>query len=104
MPASPLHTADAERPARGDLGASLEGVARRRIWLPHLLYEALPYLYIAGGLLALGSTVYVRHWSWLVPHAFLAACISVHLGLYLRRRRLLHRGRHRPGPDEPFWR
>lgn len=62
-------------------------MANQRIWLPQLLYESLPIIYILMGVVALLSTVFNRHWSWVVPHLFLLGCFLVHLGVMVRRLR-----------------
>jgi hypothetical protein len=62
------------------------------MWLSKPIYEALPYYYVALGLLALGALLYVDWWYWpaictVVGVSSLAAGIFV----WLRRRR--HRAR-----------
>lgn len=64
------------------------------MWLSKPIYEALPYYYVALGLLALGALLYVDYWYWpaictVIGVASLAAGIFV----WLRRRR--HRLRAR---------
>jgi hypothetical protein len=81
------HANDPGSAAR-QLGKQLRDIAERRVWLPRAIYESLPFVYIVVGCLALLSTVYNRHWSWLVPHVFLFGCFLVHLGLMVRRRRI----------------
>lgn len=68
---------------KGDTGS---GVARR-IWLPKLLYDALPFFYLLSGLLALLATLYVSAWFWIVPHYLLFSAACVHLGVAVLRRR-----------------
>jgi len=55
----------------------------RRLWLPRFIYEALPYLYIACGLVALGSAIYTPDWTWILPWAILVGLICLHAGLAL---------------------
>jgi hypothetical protein len=62
------------------------------MWLSKPIYEALPYYYVALGLLALAALLYVDWWYWpaictVVGVSSLAAGIFV----WLRRRR--HRAR-----------
>ena len=66
---------------------TLVTTATQRVWLPRWLYEALPYLYIIGGIVALVSSVYNRHWSWPLPHIILLGCFLIHGGLSVRRMR-----------------
>jgi hypothetical protein len=66
----------------------------RKIWLPKLLYSALPFFYIIVGLLAFAATVYVSHWFWIVPHYLLFSAACLHMGVLIYRRR--QRARHDP--------
>jgi len=63
----------------------------RKIWLPKILYEALPYFYVAAGFAAFFATIYISDWFWVLPHYLLFSIACVHLGLliYRRRRRAL---------------
>ena len=61
----------------------------RNIWLPRVLYVALPYFYIAAGIAALLATVYISDWFWILPHYLLFAAACLHMGF------LVHRKRHR---------
>lgn len=70
-------------------------VATRRIWLPKLIYDALPYFYVASGILALLATLYINAWFWVLPHYLLFSAACIHLGVLIYRRR----GREEPGPD-----
>jgi hypothetical protein len=81
-----------------ELGDQLKGIAERKIWLPEFLYESLPMIYILIGVVALLSTLFNRHWSWLVPHLFLLGCLLIHLGLMFRRIRARSRARSTPTP------
>ena len=60
-----------------------------RIWLPKVLYAALPVFYIVSGLLALVATLYISAWFWVLPHylIFSAACVHLGTAIYRRRRR-----------------
>ena len=62
----------------------------RKIWLPRLLYEALPWFYLFAGFAALAATLYIRQWFWVLPHYLLFSAVCIHLGLsvYRRRKRL----------------
>lgn len=59
----------------------------RKIWLPKLLYDALPYLYLASGFLAFFATLYISAWFWVLPHYLLFSVACMHLGVLLYRRR-----------------
>ena len=62
-------------------------LAQRRVWLPSWLYEALPYLYMLGGGVALTTTIFVSNWTWMLPHFLLLGCFSVHIGAAILRLR-----------------
>ena len=51
-----------------EYGRSLAFFLRRRVWLPRLLYAALPYFYVLSGLAAFLATVYITEWFWVLPH------------------------------------
>ena len=59
----------------------------RKIWLPKLLYNALPYLYLAAGFLAFFATLYISEWFWVLPHYLLFSAACVHMGVLVYRRR-----------------
>jgi len=42
-------------------------LASRKIWLPKLLYAAVPFFYIASGIAAFFATLYIREWFWVLP-------------------------------------
>ncbi|MGB5335279.1 MAG: hypothetical protein WBN07_06640 [Woeseiaceae bacterium] len=62
-------------------------LASRRIWLPRLIYDALPYFYLASGLAAFFATLYVAEWFWVLPHYVLFSFVCFHLGVIVYRRR-----------------
>lgn len=64
----------------------------RKIWLPKIIYTALPLFYVFAGLGALVTTVYVNGWTWVLPHYLLFAVACLHMGI------LIHRRRGRSGP------
>jgi len=76
-------------------GNSKRGIARR-VWLPKLIYDALPYFYLASGIAAFLATLYISEWFWVLPHYLLFSAACVHLGIIIYRRR--HR-RRRDDPD-----
>jgi hypothetical protein len=59
----------------------------RKIWLPKLLYNALPYFYLIAGFMAFFATLYISEWFWVLPHYLLFSAACVHLGLLVLRRR-----------------
>ena len=69
-----------------------ERVTVRKIWLPKLIYDALPYFYLASGVLAFLATLYISEWFWVLPHYLLFSAACLHLGVFVYRRRHRHRG------------
>ena len=65
----------------------------RKIWLPKLIYDALPYFYLASGFAAFFATLYISEWFWVLPHYLLFSAACIHLGL------LVYRRRRRPHPE-----
>jgi len=61
----------------------------RVIWLPRILYVALPYFYIGAGTAALLASLYISDWFWILPHYLLFAAACLHMGI------LVHQKRHR---------
>lgn len=59
----------------------------RRIWLPKLIYDSLPYFYLASGIVAFFATLYVSEWFWILPHYVLFSAVCLHLGVIVYRRR-----------------
>ncbi len=62
-------------------------ILSQKIWIPKLLYAALPYFYLVSGIGALVATLYVGSWIWLLPHYVLFSAICMHMGLLIFRRR-----------------
>jgi hypothetical protein len=60
----------------------------RKIWLPKLLYAAVPYFYIASGLAAFLATIYISEWFWILPQYLLFSAVCLHLGISVYRRRM----------------
>ena len=75
--------------ATQNLTRSLEKLATKKIWLPKLLYDSLPYFYLAAGLAAFFAALYVSEWFWVVPHyiLFSAGCLHLAFAVYRRRHR-----------------
>jgi hypothetical protein len=59
----------------------------RKIWLPKLFYNALPYFYLVAGIAALLATMYISEWFWVLPHYLLFAAACLHMGFLVYRRR-----------------
>ncbi len=58
-----------------------------KIWLPKLLYTALPYFYLVAGFIAFFATLYISEWFWVLPHYLLFSAACIHLGRRVLRRR-----------------
>ena len=69
-----------------DLSATRSPLARK-IWLPKLLYDALPWFYLVAGLAALFATLYVSTWLWVLPHYLLFSLACLHLSFAVLRKR-----------------
>jgi hypothetical protein len=85
----------AQSPAR-----SSGNILSRKVWLPKVFYDSVPYFYLAAGVLAFLTTLYVSEWFWVLPHYLLFSVACLHLGVIVLRRR--HRARRRadqPGAD-----
>lgn len=61
----------------------------RKIWLPKVIYRALPAFYFIAGASALLATVYISDWFWVLPHylLFSGACLHMAVLVHHRRRR-----------------
>ena len=79
-PATLDDTRDAGRRKNGNL-------VTRKIWLPKLVYDALPWFYVSAGLASFAATLYISAWFWVLPHYLLFSVACVHLGLLVYRRR-----------------
>ena len=76
--------------ATQNLTRSLENLATKKIWLPRLLYDSLPYFYLVAGLTAFFAALYISEWFWVVPQyiLFSAACFHLAFVVFRRRRRV----------------
>lgn len=63
------------------------GLFSRKMWLPKLVYDALPWFYVGSGLAAFAATLYISEWFWVLPHYLLFSIGCIHLGLFVYRRR-----------------
>jgi len=73
-------------------------LASRKIWLPKLLYDGLPYFYLTAGFAAFFATLYISDWFWVLPHyiLFSAACLHLSWAVYRKRK-----GPRRSDSDQP---
>jgi len=71
-----------------ELARSAGSFASRKIWLPKLLYDCLPYFYLTAGFAAFFATLYISDWFWILPHyiLFSAACLHLSFAVYRRRK------------------
>lgn len=60
-------------------------ILSRKIWLPKLIYELLPYFYVVAGFAAFLATIYISEWFWVLPHYLLFSVGCVHLGIFVYR-------------------
>lgn len=63
------------------------GILNRRVWLPKILYDFLPYFYLTAGFAALFATLYISNWFWVLPHYLLFAAACLHLASAVHNRR-----------------
>lgn len=63
----------------------------KKVWLPKLLYAALPWFYLLAGIGALAATIYIGHWVWVLPHYALFSIACLHMGILIYRRRRMAR-------------
>jgi hypothetical protein len=59
----------------------------KKIWLPKVVYDALPYFYLIAGVAAIVATIYIGAWYWVVPHYVLFGAVCVHIGFLVIRKR-----------------
>lgn len=67
--------------------SGLVGFLTRRVWLPKIVYDALPYFYVSAGIAAFLATLYVSEWFWVLPHYILFSVACIHFGLFIFKRR-----------------
>ena len=82
---------------RTKTGRRIRNLLLRKLWLPRILYELLPCLYLLLGLAALASAMYIQAWTWILPYAILLGLVCFHVSLALITLRYRHR--HRKGPS-----
>lgn len=77
---------------------SAGSIATRKIWLPKFVYDALPWFYLASGIGAFFTTLYISEWFWILPHYVLFSAACLHLGIVVLHRR--RAGARRTDADE----
>ena len=70
-----------------ELTRNTGSLVSRKVWLPKLFYDALPYFYLMAGVAAFLATLYISDWFWVLPHYLLFSAACVHLGVLVLRRR-----------------
>lgn len=78
---------DIDLPAKTDQATNTTSLIRRKIWLPKVVYDALPWFYLVAGMAAFLATLYISAWFWILPHYLLFSAACLHLGLIILRRR-----------------
>lgn len=66
---------------RVGIGKRIREILLQKLWLPRILYEVMPFLYIFLGISALISAMYTPGWAWILPYAILLGLICLHAGL-----------------------
>ncbi|MDJ0929318.1 MAG: hypothetical protein QNJ73_16895 [Gammaproteobacteria bacterium] len=90
---SATHSTGSER--EPGLLAKLRGLLFRKLWLPKIIYEGLPYVYIGIGIVALASALYAPGWTWILPYLALVGVACLHAGLAIVTLRYRFRRRHK---------
>jgi hypothetical protein len=67
----------------GGTRARIWQMLNRKIWLPKSLYTALPFLYLGLGAYAIGTALFIAHWSWIVPYFMIAGIACLHAGMVI---------------------
>ena len=68
-------------PQQIGIGKQFRELLLQKLWLPRVMYEAMPFLYIVLGIFALVSAIYIPDWTWVFPYAILFGLICLHAGL-----------------------
>ena len=84
---------------RTKTGRRIRNLLLQKLWLPRIIYEMLPYLYLLLGLTALTSAMYMQAWTWILPYAILLGLICLHVSLALITLRYRYRHREAPPPN-----
>jgi hypothetical protein len=76
-------------------------LATRKIWLPKAIYDALPWFYLASGIAAFLTTLYISEWFWVLPHYVLFSAACIHFGAVVLRRRAVQQAPEDNADDRP---
>lgn len=68
-----------------------QDTAHTAMWLPTPIYEALPYLYVVGGVLFISGTLYIGLTASGAPLYIGCGLISIVYGAYVFAKRRQHR-------------
>ena len=82
-----------ERETQDTTGKRIRRLLFRKLWLPRFLYEALPYIYISCGLVALIAAAFAPDWTWILPYVILIGLVCLHAGLAIATMRVRFRKR-----------
>lgn len=70
-----------------DVTPKARKLIERKIWLPRIVYDGLPWFYLFAGIVALMATLYISAWFWVLPHYLLFSAGCLHLSIIVFRRR-----------------
>ncbi len=90
----------ARRHSHGGWTTRLRHILLRKLWLPRIVYELIPLVYILLGIIALASAVYAHGWTWILPYLVLIGVGCLHAGFAIAGLRYRFRRRHRLDPPE----
>lgn len=94
-----LSTTTPDHPQQTQEASAASTLFRKKVWLPKLAYDALPYFYLTAGFSAFFATLYISEWFWVLPHylLFSAACLHLAMFVYSKRRRANDGGTRKRG-------
>ncbi len=95
---STLKNPERRSPGRG-WTMHLRRILLSKLWLPRIVYELIPAVYILLGIGALASALYGRGWTWIVPYLVLIGVGCLHAGVAIAG--LRYRFRRRQHADSP---
>jgi hypothetical protein len=70
-----------------EIARNTGSLVSRKVWLPKVFYDSLPYFYLTAGFAAFFATLYISDWFWVLPHYLLFSAACLHLGVLVLRRR-----------------
>ena len=71
----------------------LTGFLGRRLWLPHAVYVAIPWLYLGVGVACLMGSLFLPDSVWTYPYLALFGMICLHAGVTIASLRRKRNGR-----------